>query len=183
MSRCLVTLPWTTRHMPVLRAWKTVRVPAPVRTAQMPVALNLYLPLSPLRGQSLASMPWLSSCGSLTWPSCLSLLQLYWELGVTGKIGVTDFHTYSARSRSVVPANPHPLWKSTVVLMLAFGVNIELACVLLCAYRKRTIMSEYGPILDSNNPLSLNGDNPDQGIVMYDNRSNCLLSVICLSCQ
>lgn len=29
-------------------------------------------------------------------------------------------------------------------------------------------MSEYGPILDSNNPLSLNSDNPDQGIVMRD---------------
>ncbi|XP_061550825.1 NPC intracellular cholesterol transporter 1 isoform X2 [Phycodurus eques] len=28
-------------------------------------------------------------------------------------------------------------------------------------YRKRTIMSEYGPILDSNNPLSLNSDNPE----------------------
>lgn len=24
-------------------------------------------------------------------------------------------------------------------------------------------MSEYGPILDSNNPLSVNSDDPDQG--------------------
>ncbi|XP_037313117.2 NPC intracellular cholesterol transporter 1 [Pungitius pungitius] len=29
-------------------------------------------------------------------------------------------------------------------------------------YRKKTILSEYGPILDSKNPLSLNADNPDQ---------------------
>lgn len=54
------------------------------------------------------------------------------------------------------------------VLMLALEVNIELACVVLCAYRKRTVMSEYGPILDSNNPLSLNSDNPDEGIVMHE---------------
>lgn len=38
-------------------------------------------------------------------------------------------------------------------------------------------MSEYGPILDSNNPLSLNTDNPDQGIVIHDNKSNCLSSL------
>lgn len=30
-------------------------------------------------------------------------------------------------------------------------------------------MSEYGPILDSNNPLSLNADNPDQGTVIITN--------------
>lgn len=36
--------------------------------------------------------------------------------------------------------------------------------VLLC--RKRAITSEYGPILDSNNPLSLNSDDPDQGTAM-----------------
>lgn len=70
-----------------------------------------------------------------------------------------------------------------LVLMLALEVNIELVCVVLCAYRKRTIMSEYGPILDSNNPLSLNSDNPGQGIVMHDNKTVCLLSVICLLCQ
>lgn len=70
--------------------------------------------------------------------------------------------------------------KSMLVLMLALEVNIELACVVLCAYRKRTIMSEYGPILDSNNPLSLNSDNPDQGIVIQDNESSsfCNLFVV-----
>lgn len=57
----------------------------------------------------------------------------------------------------------------------------QLVCVVLCAYRKRTIMSEYGPILDSNNPLSLDGDNPDQGIAMHETSEIvCLLSVICL---
>ena len=33
-------------------------------------------------------------------------------------------------------------------------------------------MSEYGPILDSNNPLSLNSDDADQGIIMHVLRSN-----------
>ncbi len=64
------------------------------------------------------------------------------------------------------------------VLMLALEVNIQLVCAVLCAYRKRTIMSEYGPILDSNNPLSLNSDNPDQGIVMHDHKTNSL-SLFC----
>lgn len=49
------------------------------------------------------------------------------------------------------------------------SVSNDLDCVLLYAYRKRTIMSEYGPILDSNNPLSINSNNPDQGIVIHDN--------------
>lgn len=65
-----------------------------------------------------------------------------------------------------------------LVLMRALEVNFELVCAILCAYRKRTVMSEYGPILDSNNPLSLNSDNPDQGIVMHDNKTNCL-SLLC----
>lgn len=94
MSLWLVTLPWTTRHMPVLRAWRTVRVPAHARTVLTPVARSLYLPLFSLPGKSLASMPWLSSCGSLTWPSCLSLLDPYWGLGVIGK---GDLHAYSTR--------------------------------------------------------------------------------------
>ncbi|XP_022613651.1 Niemann-Pick C1 protein isoform X2 [Seriola dumerili] len=50
------------------------------------------------------------------------------------------------------------MWISYVAfLLIFFGVVLGAWC-----YRKRTIMSEYGPILDSNNPLSLNSDNPDQ---------------------
>lgn len=60
--------------------------------------------------------------------------------------------------------------------MLVLEGDIDLTCVVLCAHRKRTIMSEYGPILDSNNPLSLNSDNPDQGILTHSNKSNCLSS-------
>lgn len=85
MFQCPALHPWTTRHMPAPRAWRMARAPAPVRTAQMPVAPNLCLPLFPLPGQSSGWMPWLSSCGSLTWPFCSSLSRLYWELGVTGK--------------------------------------------------------------------------------------------------
>lgn len=69
-----------------------------------------------------------------------------------------------------------------LVLMLALEVNIELACTVLCTYRKRMIMSEYGPILDSNNPLSLNSDNPDQGIVMHNNKICLLVCSISLPC-
>ncbi|KAF0046827.1 NPC intracellular cholesterol transporter 1 isoform X2 [Scophthalmus maximus] len=50
------------------------------------------------------------------------------------------------------------MWISYVAfLLIFFGAVLAAWC-----YRKRTIMSEYGPILDSNNPLSLNSDNPDQ---------------------
>ncbi|XP_071347267.1 NPC intracellular cholesterol transporter 1 [Trachinotus anak] len=50
------------------------------------------------------------------------------------------------------------MWISYMAfLLIFFGVVLVTWC-----YRKRTIMSEYGPILDSNNPLSLNNDNPDQ---------------------
>lgn len=50
------------------------------------------------------------------------------------------------------------MWISYIIFLLIFtGAVLAAWC-----YRKRTIMSEYGPILDSNNPLSLNSDNPDQ---------------------
>uniref|UniRef100_A0A673B8K7 SSD domain-containing protein n=1 Tax=Sphaeramia orbicularis TaxID=375764 RepID=A0A673B8K7_9TELE len=50
------------------------------------------------------------------------------------------------------------MWISYMIFLLFFtGAVVAAWC-----YRKRTIMSEYGPILDSNNPLSLNSDNPDQ---------------------
>ncbi|XP_041659229.1 NPC intracellular cholesterol transporter 1 [Cheilinus undulatus] len=50
------------------------------------------------------------------------------------------------------------MWISYMAFLLIFiGTVVAAWC-----YRKRTIMSEYGPILDSNNPLSLNSDNPDQ---------------------
>lgn len=160
MSQCLVTLPWATRHITARRAWRMVQVLALVRTVLRPVGRNLYLPLSPHPGQSLVSMPWLSSCGSPTWPFCLSLLELYLELGVTGK-GLS--------------AAPYLVWQICFVFVLKL---ILLVAVVLCVYRRRTIMSEYGPILESNNPLSLNSDNSEQGIIMHDFKSNC---VICLS--
>ncbi|XP_076000791.1 NPC intracellular cholesterol transporter 1 [Genypterus blacodes] len=50
------------------------------------------------------------------------------------------------------------MWISYMAFLLLF-----LGAVLVAwGYRRRRIMSEYGPILDSNNPLSLNGDNPNQ---------------------
>uniref|UniRef100_A0AAQ4QY72 Niemann-Pick disease, type C1 n=1 Tax=Gasterosteus aculeatus aculeatus TaxID=481459 RepID=A0AAQ4QY72_GASAC len=50
------------------------------------------------------------------------------------------------------------MWISySAFLLIFFGAVLG-----VWYYRKRTIMSEYGPILDSNNPLSLNADNPDQ---------------------
>ncbi|XP_072296982.1 NPC intracellular cholesterol transporter 1 [Eucyclogobius newberryi] len=50
------------------------------------------------------------------------------------------------------------MWLSYMGFLLVFvGAVVGTWC-----YRKRTIMSEYGPILDSNSPLSLNSDNPDQ---------------------
>ncbi|KAM4552286.1 NPC intracellular cholesterol transporter 1 [Odontesthes bonariensis] len=50
------------------------------------------------------------------------------------------------------------MWISYTAFLLIFtGAVLGVWC-----YRKRTVMSEYGPILDSNNPLSLNSDNPDQ---------------------
>lgn len=155
MSQCLVTLPWTTRHITARRAWRMVQALAPVRTAQRPVGRNLYLPLSPHPGQSLVSMPWLSSCGSPIWPFFLSLLELYLELGVTGKeLFVCVIQYICSPSRSV-----------TIIFCFCFEVNIWLVAMVICVYRRRAIMSEYGPILESNNPLSLNSDNSDQGIV------------------
>lgn len=41
-------------------------------------------------------------------------------------------------------------------------------------------MSEYGPILESNNPLSLNSDNSDQGIII-NLKFRCLYSFCNLS--
>ncbi|KAM7400435.1 hypothetical protein PAMA_004903 [Pampus argenteus] len=50
------------------------------------------------------------------------------------------------------------MWISYIAFLLIFtGAVLAAWC-----YRKRTIMSEYGPFLDSNNPLSLNNDGPDQ---------------------
>lgn len=50
------------------------------------------------------------------------------------------------------------MWLSYMAFLFIFlGLLLGVWC-----YRKRTITSEYGPILDSNNPLSLNSDNPDQ---------------------
>ncbi|KAG7278398.1 hypothetical protein CRUP_038561 [Coryphaenoides rupestris] len=47
------------------------------------------------------------------------------------------------------------MWISYTAFLLVFVGGV------LCTwfYRKRRIMSEYGPILDSNNPISLNGGN------------------------
>uniref|UniRef100_A0A3Q1FYK2 Niemann-Pick disease, type C1 n=1 Tax=Acanthochromis polyacanthus TaxID=80966 RepID=A0A3Q1FYK2_9TELE len=50
------------------------------------------------------------------------------------------------------------MWISYTAFLLVFiGVVLGAWC-----YRKRTIMSEYEPITSSNNPLSLNSDDPDQ---------------------
>nr|XP_057922980.1 NPC intracellular cholesterol transporter 1 [Doryrhamphus excisus] len=49
------------------------------------------------------------------------------------------------------------MWISyTAFLFVFIGTVVAAWC-----YRKTTVLSEYGPILDSNNPLSLNSDNPD----------------------
>ncbi|XP_075953962.1 NPC intracellular cholesterol transporter 1 [Anarhichas minor] len=49
------------------------------------------------------------------------------------------------------------MWISYTTFLLFFiGAVLGAWC-----YRKRTVMSEYGPILDSTDPLSLSGDNPD----------------------
>uniref|UniRef100_A0A3Q2Z477 Niemann-Pick disease, type C1 n=1 Tax=Hippocampus comes TaxID=109280 RepID=A0A3Q2Z477_HIPCM len=49
------------------------------------------------------------------------------------------------------------MWISYITFLFVFiGTVLAAWC-----YRKRTILSEYGPILDSNNPLSLNSDNPE----------------------
>ncbi|XP_013884708.1 NPC intracellular cholesterol transporter 1 [Austrofundulus limnaeus] len=51
------------------------------------------------------------------------------------------------------------MWLSYVAFLLIFlGAVLGAWC-----YRKRVITSEYGPIFDSNNPLSLNSDDPNQG--------------------
>ncbi|XP_020791717.1 NPC intracellular cholesterol transporter 1 [Boleophthalmus pectinirostris] len=50
------------------------------------------------------------------------------------------------------------MWVSYMGFLLVFvGLVVGAWC-----YKKRTIMSEYGPILDSNSPLSLNSSDPDQ---------------------
>ncbi|XP_032421696.1 NPC intracellular cholesterol transporter 1 [Xiphophorus hellerii] len=50
------------------------------------------------------------------------------------------------------------MWIAYMAFLLIFaGVLVGAWC-----FRKRTITSEYGPILDSNNPLSLNSDNHNQ---------------------
>lgn len=50
------------------------------------------------------------------------------------------------------------MWIFYMAFLLVFvGVLVGTWCC-----RRRTITSEYGPILDSNNPLSLNSDNPSQ---------------------
>ncbi|XP_051944348.1 NPC intracellular cholesterol transporter 1 [Hippocampus zosterae] len=49
------------------------------------------------------------------------------------------------------------MWISYITFLFVFiGTVLAAWC-----YRKRIILSEYGPILDSNNPLSLNSDNPE----------------------
>ncbi|KAM9322799.1 NPC intracellular cholesterol transporter 1 [Pholidichthys leucotaenia] len=48
------------------------------------------------------------------------------------------------------------------IFYMAFVLFFSAVALGTYCYRRRTIMSEYGPILDSNNPLSLNSDNPDQ---------------------
>uniref|UniRef100_A0A7N8YD74 Niemann-Pick disease, type C1 n=1 Tax=Mastacembelus armatus TaxID=205130 RepID=A0A7N8YD74_9TELE len=48
------------------------------------------------------------------------------------------------------------------IFYMAFLLIFIGAVLVAWCYRKRTIMSEYGPILDSNNPLSLNSDNSHQ---------------------
>uniref|UniRef100_A0A7N5ZTR1 SSD domain-containing protein n=1 Tax=Anabas testudineus TaxID=64144 RepID=A0A7N5ZTR1_ANATE len=50
------------------------------------------------------------------------------------------------------------MWISYMAFLLIFiGAVLGAWC-----YRRSTVMSEYGPILESNNPLSLNSDNSDQ---------------------
>ncbi|KAM8839461.1 NPC intracellular cholesterol transporter 1 [Synchiropus picturatus] len=53
------------------------------------------------------------------------------------------------------------MWMSYMVFLLVF---VTLVVGAWC-YRRRLIVSEYGPILDSKNPLSLNGESPDQTAV------------------
>ncbi|XP_077471971.1 NPC intracellular cholesterol transporter 1 [Stigmatopora argus] len=51
------------------------------------------------------------------------------------------------------------MWISYAAFLFVFiGTVLAAWC-----YRKRSIPSEYEPILDSNNPLSLNSDNPETG--------------------
>ncbi|KAM8850870.1 LOW QUALITY PROTEIN: NPC intracellular cholesterol transporter 1 [Spinachia spinachia] len=70
-----------------------------------------------------------------------------------------------------VPPPPPPPWTifgmdaMTVIMWISYSAFLLIffgAVLGVWYYRKRTVMSEYGPILDSNNPLSLNADNPDQ---------------------
>ncbi|XP_012710963.2 NPC intracellular cholesterol transporter 1 [Fundulus heteroclitus] len=50
------------------------------------------------------------------------------------------------------------MWISYMAFLLVFvGVLVGAWC-----FRRRTITSEYAPILDSNNPLSLNSDDPNR---------------------
>lgn len=95
------------------------QVLVPVRTVPRHVAPNPYLPHSPLPGQFLVSMPWLSSCGSPIWPSCFSSSELSWELGVTGKKQNTWCVNYFMVCFWVV--DPHPL--SVTCYRMSFWVG------------------------------------------------------------
>ncbi|KAL4623363.1 Niemann-Pick C1 protein [Arapaima gigas] len=69
------------------------------------------------------------------------------------------------------------MWISYIIFLFIFIGGVLVTCFWcpsgegeffffnVCSYRKRTIMSEYGPILDSNNTHSLNRDIRDQGDV------------------
>uniref|UniRef100_A0A1A8RVZ4 Niemann-Pick disease, type C1 n=1 Tax=Nothobranchius rachovii TaxID=451742 RepID=A0A1A8RVZ4_9TELE len=70
-----------------------------------------------------------------------------------------------------VPPSPTPPWTVFGVDAMYFIMWVSYSVFLLIfvgavlgtwCYRKRTIMSEYAPILDSNSPLSLNSDDPSQ---------------------
>ncbi|KAG7526301.1 Niemann-Pick C1 protein [Solea senegalensis] len=53
----------------------------------------------------------------------------------------------------------------TVIMFISymgFLLTFVGAVLVVWCYRKRTIISEYAPILDTSPPLSLNSDNPDQ---------------------
>ncbi|XP_037131610.1 NPC intracellular cholesterol transporter 1 isoform X1 [Syngnathus acus] len=69
-----------------------------------------------------------------------------------------------------VPPTPPPPWTiigldaMTAIMWITYTAFLFVfigTVVAAWCYRKRTIPSEYKPILDSHNPLSLNSDNPD----------------------
>ncbi|XP_034038558.1 NPC intracellular cholesterol transporter 1 [Thalassophryne amazonica] len=74
-----------------------------------------------------------------------------------------------------VPPSPPRPWKifhidAMIVIMwfsyIAFLTLFFGAVICACCHRRSTVTSEYGPILDSRNPLSLNSDNSDK-VVTY----------------